>query len=446
MSATTSPVGVAGGTRAATTGWRTRWSALDHRAMLGRLWPLADQTVISGTNFVTMVLLARGMSPRAFGSFTLLYSVLLFASSLQSTLVTQPHNVLGVSRMGRDYQRFTTTLALAQLVLALAAGVIAVAAGGVTRLMGWEHAALLIALGPAIVAWQLQEFARRVLYTERRIAAAFANDLISYAGQGVAVALLWRFATLTPMRALWALTATSALAACVGVVQLHGSFTRAVEPGALGESWHFGKWLAGGEILRWLSSVELYQFLAAALLGTTATATIKSAQVIFGPTRLLLYSLSDVLPIHFARSLRAGTARMHADLRRVYLLTLVPLALYCGGVALFARPLLRFLYGAAYAGGARVLVLYALSAFVAYVSLIIAAALKARRMTRSVFAAYAWTSLVAVSFGWLFIRSFGVEGALVGMILTSIVASVVFWRSYRRARAAEAPSASVPLR
>ena len=61
--------------------------------LLGKApWAVADQLLISATNFATMVLLARGLSQEAFGSFTLIYSVLLFANSLQSGLITKPHN------------------------------------------------------------------------------------------------------------------------------------------------------------------------------------------------------------------------------------------------------------------------------------------------------------------------------------------------------------------
>src|SRR4051794_1527403 len=42
------------------------------------LWALADQILISGTNFVTMVLVARGLDPAGFGAFNLVYGALLF--------------------------------------------------------------------------------------------------------------------------------------------------------------------------------------------------------------------------------------------------------------------------------------------------------------------------------------------------------------------------------
>ena len=84
----------------------------------GAPWAVADQMAISAANFVTVVLLARGLSQADFGYFTLVYSVLLFANSLQAGLVTQPHNILGATRRGTDYCRYTTSTAVSQLVLA----------------------------------------------------------------------------------------------------------------------------------------------------------------------------------------------------------------------------------------------------------------------------------------------------------------------------------------
>src|SRR5688572_19593946 len=65
-------------------------------------WGLADQMLISLTNFVTMVFLARGLGPAAFGVFVLVYTVMQFANGLQSALIIQPHNVLGATRAGAD--------------------------------------------------------------------------------------------------------------------------------------------------------------------------------------------------------------------------------------------------------------------------------------------------------------------------------------------------------
>src|SRR5688500_7097536 len=187
--------------------------------LLGKdVWALGDQVLISGTNFVTMILAARGLHPEAFGAFTLVYSALLFANIFQSTLVTQAHNVLGAARSGADYVRYTTSTAVSQLMIIAAEAAIAGAVAMLAWLQGWEAAPMLIALVPAIVAYQIQEFIRRVLYTEGRFTAAFFNDLLSYGTQTILIASLWLAGEgeLTGPRILYIIATTTTIGAVVG--------------------------------------------------------------------------------------------------------------------------------------------------------------------------------------------------------------------------------------
>ena len=123
------------------------------RRMLGvGIWGLSDQALISATNFATMVLLARALGPASFGSFVLVYTVLLFATELQGALVTQAHNVLGVGRAGSSYAGYTRSTAISQMLLAGSLGALAALAGLGAHLAGWGTAPLLLLLAPAIVA------------------------------------------------------------------------------------------------------------------------------------------------------------------------------------------------------------------------------------------------------------------------------------------------------
>src|SRR4051812_41233094 len=89
------------------------------------VWGLADQLLISATNFVTMALVIKGLpDAAAFGKFSLVYSALLFANIIQCSLITQPHNVLGATRTGEAYRGYTAATALMQLYLAAALALI----------------------------------------------------------------------------------------------------------------------------------------------------------------------------------------------------------------------------------------------------------------------------------------------------------------------------------
>src|SRR5438105_9308566 len=81
------------------------------RSLRSNAWGLADQVLISGTNFATGVLTIRALHHGEFGTFSVIYGVLLLANVFQSTLVTQAHNVLGATRDGDRYKRYTGSAA-----------------------------------------------------------------------------------------------------------------------------------------------------------------------------------------------------------------------------------------------------------------------------------------------------------------------------------------------
>ena len=92
---------------------------------------------------------------------------MLFANILQFALVTQPHNVLGVTRHGEEYRRYTTTTGLVQLLLALLLGVVAAIVAGGARIKQLPITPQLDRAHCFVnrCFWQLQEFIRRVMYT-----------------------------------------------------------------------------------------------------------------------------------------------------------------------------------------------------------------------------------------------------------------------------------------
>ncbi|HEX2971130.1 MAG TPA: hypothetical protein VHP11_02285, partial [Tepidisphaeraceae bacterium] len=406
------------------------------RTSLGRApWAVADQMVISATNFVTIILLARGFSQASLGSFTLVYSGLLFVNSLQGGLITQPHNILGATRQGEDYASYTSSTALSQLLLAVFGAGASLMGWVIAGLIGWEGTPLLLGLAPAIIAWQLQEFGRRVLYTEGRLRGAFVNDLLSYGGQTLAIATLYRMDCLTGPLALQAIAATSAMGALVGVWQIRDALVWRIDKGVFRENWHFGKWVAGGEIFGHWMSAQLFVYLAAGILGAAAAGVLRAVHTVFGPSRVLADVFCTMLPIRFARTLAdGGKTALHIQLRLAYLLAIPLLGGYCLLVAVCAKPILSALYGNKYAGSSSVLALYAVSAFASYMTMIVAAALRAKRLTRPVFLSQTYASVIALPLGWLMILMFGIQGTVLGMIATYLAMGILLWRMYDRDR------------
>jgi O-antigen/teichoic acid export membrane protein len=399
------------------------------------LWGFADQLLISFTNFATMILVARGLDDTArFGEFTLVYSAMLFANILQFALVTQPHNVLGTARKGEDYRLYTTATAAVQMWLALSLGAIATVVAFGAHFQHLPVTSQLVALVPSIVFWQLQEFIRRVMYTEGRMGGAFINDIISYGGQTILTALLFWRGGLTGAAALWALAITSAIACVVGFFQIRGSLIAKLSKAAILDNWHFGKWLLGSEILQWCSSLSMFLYIAAMILGTAASGTLRAAQILFGPARVFSFLLMTLLPIRFARALAdEGEHSLFAQMRRAFGLVSLLLGPYCIVLAIFPKLILRIVFKPEYATEPYILSLYAGAAMMSYWLLVVTAALSARRMTRDIFFGSAVAGAVAMLTCWPLIHSMGMSGVIACMMLSTTAMAAFLVYRYRAA-------------
>lgn len=247
----------------------------------------------------------------------------------------------------------------------------------------------------------------------------------------MAIAALWQQEALTAPLALYALAATSAVAVVLGGWQICGSLARHADPSAFLENWNYGKWLAASAVVGfWLSS-ELFIYMAAAVVGVAAAGILRAVTIVFGPTRVLAYVFSSVLPIRFARMLAdAGPSALRAELKTTYLLALPVMGGYCLLAAIFAEPLLRLLYREKYVGQASVLALYAVYTFIVYVAMIVTAALLANRQTRQVFSSHLYAGLISLPIGLITIVALGVHGAVLGMIANYAVACLLLRRAY----------------
>jgi O-antigen/teichoic acid export membrane protein len=404
------------------------------RVLRTSAWAMADQALISATNFATMVLLARELSRSAFGSFVLVYSGLLFANSVQAALITQPHQVLGPARAPRAYDGYTTSAAAQQVVLAATLAGAALCAAAIAAAAGWSAAGLLLMLAGALVAWQCQEFVRRVFYTEGRAGAVAANDLISYGGQFAGVAILWRLGELSATTALAAVTVCFAAAAAVGAWQLRHRFTRTVKlVDGTRENWQFGRWLLGSTLAMWTSS-QLYPVLTAGFVSVAATGALRAMQTVMGPTHVLLRALDTAFTPTASRAYGEGGADAVSSLMgAMYRATAALMIGYCVLVAVFARPILDALYGGRYNSYSWLLPMLSVSYALVYLYTPVWVALRGMQVSSPMFHAYLASTVVVLTVGIGAVALFGLAGAGAGLIAHGVILNVALWRSFRSA-------------
>jgi O-antigen/teichoic acid export membrane protein len=399
-------------------------------------WGVFDQILISVVNFLTLFLIARSVEPGAFGAFSLIYGAMLIANYGQLAFITQPHNVIAASLRDAEYRVYTRSLLVAQLVVLLALVGITAAVAVVAHGVGSRATfLLLVAVIPALPLWQLQEFVRRVLYTERRQAAAFGNDLLSYGAQGVLVGMLAAVGRLTAPAALYAAALTSAAGCLLGFAQIRESVRGATfSRGPVSESVAFGKWLAASIAAHW-TSTQGYLYLAAAVLGVAVTGALRAVQLVLAPLHVLMFSLSTMLPIRLSVLLanadkEVAASAFQRNARLAFRLTAPIVVTYCVCVALFANHIIRYAYGSTYSAYGRVLVIFAGYYLLLYLAQFAATLLTAQRRTDWLFLGNALAALVTVAAAWPLMRAFGAEGAAFLLVVSAGVLTIVLWRPW----------------
>jgi O-antigen/teichoic acid export membrane protein len=393
----------------------------------------ADAALISGANFTTVVVIARMLAPSAFGSWSLVYAGLLLAGALQWSLVTQPHNVLGSRREGRDYRVYTSACAFLQVAVVGAGVGVCLVAAAVAAVAG-SGSAVFVAAAAALLATQAQEFQRRVLYTEGRTLTAFSLDAAAYGLQLALIVAAAATGVLSPAVAFLCAGTAFGVVAVATMVAGRGRIVLELNGAAVRENLAYGKWLLGAEASFWLSS-QVYLYLAAIALGVHAAGTLKALVLLLGPLNVVLMYVSTSLPITLAKLDRENGA---GAVDRALGMTQVRLGLvfvaYGAAVTTLARPLLDAIYGGRYVEHASTVAFFALQ----YVLLLglqtLSAALRARQQTHVIFMSYVASSLVALVGAFPLMRAFGIEGAAMGMLASTVASSLVCWLAYARTR------------
>jgi O-antigen/teichoic acid export membrane protein len=400
-------------------------------------WGVFDQILLSVVNFLTLFLIARSVEPDAFGAFSLVYGAMLIANYGQLAFITQPHNVIAASLRDGEYRVYTRSLLGAQIVVVAVLGGLVAGVAVVGGAIGSHDTfLLLVAVIPALPLWQLQEFIRRVLYTERRQAAAFGNDLLSYGAQGILVGALAATGRLTAPAALYAAALTSAAACALGFAQIRHSFQPATfSRGPIVESVGFGKWLAAAIGAHWVST-QGYLYLAAAILDVAVTGALRAVQLVLAPLHVLMFSLSTMLPIRLSMVLahadeQVGASAFARTARLALRLTLPVVVAYCVCVAVFADDIIRAAYGSRYSTYGRVLSIFAVYYLLLYLAQFASTLLTAQRRTDWLFLGNAAGALVTVAAAWPLMHAFGAKGAALLLVLSAAVLTLVLWQPWR---------------
>ncbi|MBN9309598.1 MATE family efflux transporter [Devosia sp.] len=396
----------------------------------GPLWSLGDQIIVSGGNFLTMVIVARQVGLASFGVFTLYWTSALIVAAMHTSFLILPMVVLRAQNAQGQLARYDSIVAglhLSFVGLTLAMW-LPLSAAAIA--LGLIDGSVALSLGAYTAFALMHEYLRRFIFLEDRYLELTISDMVRYLLQLLTLHLLGGQLGHTIAAVFWIL-AGSALVGCL--ICLRHMPRPAVERdesmAVAMRHWSSSKWLLSSSLLSWLSTNSL-MYLTGAYAGAAAVGGMRASQNLAGILGIPLQGLQNVVPTEAAKAL----AELQLKGLRSYLMKvgggllavgLVVTAIIAGAPDQW----LELVYGDEFTGYGLLLIGYALAFTASVLELPISAGLRAIERTRPVFVAYLLGAVFTLVGGAVLVPLYGVWGAMAVILAVWVIRILVVLRS-----------------
>jgi O-antigen/teichoic acid export membrane protein len=389
-----------------------------------------DQGLISGSNFLTGILLARWLAPEAYGAYGFAFAIFLLLSLVHQALILEPMSVFGPSQYRNCQREYLGSLLWIHGGLALPTafvlGTAAWVAHEAARSPGLPGALAGVTFAaPCVLLFWL---VRRAFYVKLAPQGAAMGALFYSTVVLGGLWVVYQRGVLSPF-SVFLLMGLGALAASgLQLFRLRPTMKpRLGNPSlsAVGhEHWDYGRWVLAAAVASWVPWNIQYALLsassgmaAAGQLRALLNLTLPVAQ---GLEPLFLLSLPYASGVYSARGVRGveGLTR-----RLTVLFTCAAIAYWAVVVAL-RKPILLFLYAGKYTEIGSLIPWIALASLFRSAGYGPMVALRAVQSPASTFVACCLSGLFALAVGIPVMRALGVSGAVLSIIASSAVVPV----------------------
>ena len=396
---------------------QARRLALSSTALKGYM-SVIDQAFLSGTNFVTGILLARCCTKEEYGSYVIAFLVMVLLSRLQMALITSPMAVLGAQLPEDEFRTYASSLFLVQLLLALI-GVVALLGVSAVMVSGAESPAMasaLLGLACATLFMQAREFFRRMLFARLEAGQVLLNDVAYCLAVVGGLLLLKRKGLLGGRNAFFLFGGVAAVTSLLAAGQARRYLGRSLHRlrRTLQEQWRFGRWLLV-ETLSSYAHMDAVAYILAMHQGLEGTARLGAARNVLAPLQIVLFGIANIAsPRAAAVFHHQGRGRMNVFLGKVAAVSAAIFAAYCLCAVFAPKPLLQLLYGSEseYLGEVATVRLWAVIYMILALRQVPTLGLSAMRRPDITVRASILSALLTVGLAFWLIREFSVCGAL----------------------------------
>lgn len=396
---------------------------------------ILDQALVSLTNFITIVILAKLALDSVFASFALAWQAINYLRTTQERLISAPYFVF-IHRPNESAESLLGSSLAHNFLFSLAAGIVFLASGLFMMTTGiFPEASLgLITLAFAIPALLSRDHLRAISFANFRSDQAFLLDILASILQLSGIGLLAYFhqLNLLSLAIVFGIASIIPVAAWFIAVPIGIEFHLSRLLPDWNASWKYAKWL----VLARCFGIGPYLFIPwmiAARMGDVATGAFAACLSLVGLSTMFVSGLNNFLQPLSLRAYHSGGTKA---LIRSLLLSGMAFSLTLGPLCLiyyfFGSELLAFVYKAAYSSQQTVVLILGINVLSFSYAVVASNGLAALERPEGNFWGEVSNFLVSMAIALLFLDQYGLVGAATAIAIGSIVASIVTIASFIR--------------
>ena len=406
----------------------------------GPLYSVADQALLSATNFSIGLFFIHFAEKEEYGLYSLAYGAITLVISFAGALIATPMTVSYADRPDERRERYCASMLLGQYWIFLPVIGLALAVIGMLYQLGLlqrNMTSFAAVIAVASLGGMLWEFSRRyyylrlqpkkVLHLDICYASLMAVGLIAAASMRLSDMHWWVF-VLYGLATLW--TGFYALAGSGLTGRLHAVDVWT----ALNDAWRLGRWALGGVIVTWLQSQSFAYFLALfADLGRVADAN--AARLLLAPLMLLYTGLNNVVLPQLARMRSENRLADTENLTHRFMWGLTGIFLvYTVLVLLVEEKLIGVVLGDTYKGIEPLIVAWAVVNLLTVLRGTSSILMQAFKEFQAITLANTASTLVVVGITWPLIYYYGTLGSIAALGVGEVILALLLRRGFARVR------------
>src|SRR5215467_595813 len=412
---------------------------------------ILDQGLISGSNFMVSILLARWLMPDQYGAYAIAFGIYMMLSLVYQSLVLEPMAVFGGSVFRTNLRGYVRTLVSIHIVLSVSIFAALLSSWAISHQVSSGSAVTGALAGIAFASPCLMLFAlaRRCFYVELSPAPAAAGAFIYSAVVLAGLYLVYQRALLSPFVAFLLLGSGALITGTILMFGVRSKLSGGGPAPRLGEAWgrhwRYGRWAFAGCIAGWLPSY-IYFPLLSSFTGMAESGQLKALMNLTLPFEQMKGALVMlVLPYAARIAEQNGTAGARILGTRLTLASIVGAVMYWAVIIPLHKPIFHIMYSGRYLDVAYLLPALALGQVFWSATFGPSLALRAMESPASVFAALGIATLGSLVVGVPATWAFGLKGAIWGSNAADVFSFIALWWVLQR-KLAQGSTLTIPTR